>query len=51
VPRRFRGRLATVIRQARGVPVTRIGEITADPHLVLVNNGIREQLPQGFVHF
>ena len=51
VPRRFRGRLATVIRQARGVAVTRIGEITADPHLVLVNNGIREQLPQGFVHF
>jgi thiamine-monophosphate kinase len=51
VPRRSRGRLATVIRQARGVPVTRIGELTADPQLVLVNNGIREQLPQGFVHF
>jgi thiamine-monophosphate kinase len=51
VPRRNRGRLATVMRQAPGVPVTRIGELTADPQLILVNNGVREQLPQGFVHF
>jgi thiamine-monophosphate kinase len=51
VPRRARGRLATVIRQGRGVPVTRIGELTADPELVLLNNGARERLPDGFVHF
>ena len=49
--RRSRGRLATVIRQARGVPVTKIGELTADPGLLLINNGVREQLPDGFVHF
>jgi len=51
VPRRARGRLATVIRQSRGVPITRIGEVTADPALVLVNDGRREPLPDGFVHF
>jgi thiamine-monophosphate kinase len=51
VPRRARGRLATVIRQSRGVPITRIGELTSDPELILVNGGRREQLPEGFVHF
>jgi thiamine-monophosphate kinase len=51
VPRRFRGRLASVIRQARGVPMTRIGELTADPGLVLINKAVRELLPDGFVHF
>lgn len=51
VPRRARGRLATVVRQARGVPMTRIGELTASPDLVLMNTGRREQLPEGFVHF
>ena len=48
---RARGRLATVIRQAGGVAITRIGELTADPALVLVNNAAREPLPDGFVHF
>ena len=51
VPPRSRGRLATVMRQAPGVTVTRIGELTADPELILINNGVREHLPQGFVHF
>ena len=51
VPRRARGRLATVVRQGRGVAITRIGELTADPGLILLNNGVREQLPHGFVHF
>ena len=51
VPRRFRGRLATVLRQARGLPVTKIGELTADSELVLINNGVRDRLPDGFVHF
>jgi thiamine-monophosphate kinase len=50
-PRRARGRLATVIRQSRGVPITRIGELTADPQLLLIDGGRREQLPEGFVHF
>ena len=51
VPRRRRGRLRTVISQARGVPLTRIGELTADPDLVLRRDGALEALPQGFVHF
>ena len=51
VPRRARGRLATVIRQARGVPITRIGQLTKEPATVLVRDGQPEPLPQGFVHF
>lgn len=51
VPRRSGGRLATVVRQARGIAVTRIGELTTSTELVLLNNGAREELPDGFVHF
>jgi thiamine-monophosphate kinase len=51
VPRRARGRLKTVVRQARGVPVTRIGELTADTTIALRRDGIPEPLPAGFVHF
>jgi len=51
VPRRSRGRLATVIRQSRGVPVTRIGALTPDPVVVLRRDGAPEPLPAGFVHF
>jgi thiamine-monophosphate kinase len=51
VPRRARGRLATVVRQARGVAVTRIGALTRDPGLALLRDGVPEPLPSGFVHF
>ncbi len=51
VPRRARGRLATVVRQARGVPITRIGTLTREPDLLLVRDGGTEPLPAGFVHF
>ena len=51
VPRRARGRLRAVIREARGVPVTRIGEITADRTIGLLRDGTLEPLPAGFVHF
>ena len=51
VPRRARGRLATVIRQARGLRVTRVGHLTREPETVLVRDGVPEPLPQGFVHF
>lgn len=50
-PRRFRSRLRTVERQGRGVPITAIGELTADPQVVLVRNGRTEPLPGGFAHF
>jgi thiamine-monophosphate kinase len=51
VPKRRRGRLRAVIREARGVPITRIGELTAGTEVVLEQNGRREPLPPGFVHF
>ena len=50
VPRRGRSRLATVIRQARGVPITKIGVLTAEPDLVLVQAGAETPLPEGFTH-
>jgi thiamine-monophosphate kinase len=51
VPRRARGRLRTVIQEGRGVPVTCIGELTADSAIGLARDGRLEPLPAGFVHF
>jgi len=51
VPRRTASRLSGVAREARGVPLTRIGELTADPAITLARNGRLEPLPAGFVHF
>jgi thiamine-monophosphate kinase len=51
VPKRARGRLATVVRQARGIPVTRIGTLTRDRAVALIRDGRPEPLPRGFVHF
>ena len=51
VPRRARGRLRGVLREARGVPITRIGELTEDRAIGLVSGGRLEPLPPGFVHF
>jgi thiamine-monophosphate kinase len=51
VPRRALGRLRAVIREARGVPVTRIGEVTAGRSIGLLRDGTLEPLPAGFAHF
>jgi thiamine monophosphate kinase len=51
VPRKRFGRLRHVRQQARGVPITRIGEVTAERQAVLVRDGRAEPLPTGFVHF
>lgn len=51
VPARRRGRLAHALRQAGGVPVTRIGELTPSPEIVLRRGDSTEPLPEGFVHF
>ena len=48
---RVRGRLRTVIRQARGVPITRIGELTASPAILVKRDAATEPLPDGFTHF
>lgn len=51
VPRRGRGRLATVVRQSRGLAVTRIGQVTSEPVLAIVRDGAAQPMPAGFVHF
>jgi thiamine-monophosphate kinase len=51
VPLRARGRLRGVMREARGVPITRIGELTDDRTIGLARDGRLEPLPPGFVHF
>jgi thiamine-monophosphate kinase len=51
VPSRFKGRLRHVIQHAEGVPLTRIGELTRDPAIVMTRDGRPEPLPAGFVHF
>jgi thiamine-monophosphate kinase len=50
-PRRARGRLATVMRQARDVPIARIGALTEPRDLGVSREGREEPLPAGFVHF
>jgi thiamine-monophosphate kinase len=51
VPARRRGRLRGVVREAHGVPITRIGALTADRSVGLMRDGRIEPLPTGFVHF
>jgi thiamine-monophosphate kinase len=48
---RVRGRLRLVERQARGVPLTHIGELTADGAIVIERDGTTRLLPAGFEHF
>jgi len=45
------GRLRGVVRESRGMPVTRIGELTKDPSVLLNRDGTLEPLPLGFTHF
>ena len=51
VPNKFRGRMRAVAREARGLPFTRVGELTADRSLVVRRDGQDEALPEGFEHF
>jgi thiamine-monophosphate kinase len=51
VPAKLRRRLRTVEAQGRGVPMTKIGELTPSPEVILLRAGAREPLPAGFVHF
>jgi thiamine-monophosphate kinase len=44
-------RALMAVARAAGVPVTRIGRLTADPALVLARDSRNEPLPAGFVHF
>jgi thiamine-monophosphate kinase len=51
VPLKRRSRLRGVLQQARGLTITRIGEVTADPIVGLLRDGRLEPLTPGFVHF
>jgi thiamine-monophosphate kinase len=51
VPRKARGRLRMVQSLARGVPITHIGELTADPAIQLLRGGAGIPMPEGFSHF
>jgi len=51
VPRTHRRRFAAVRRLARGVPITRIGELTTDTALVLRTRDGDRPLPPGYQHF
>jgi thiamine-monophosphate kinase len=49
-PRRSRA-LKAIVSQARGVSVTRIGQLVEGQDAVLVRQGHPEPIPQGFAHF
>ena len=51
VPRKFLGRFRSVQSEARGLPLTRIGELTAATDLLLTRDGQTGPLPAGFTHF
>jgi thiamine-monophosphate kinase len=51
LPKKTSRRIRSAQSAARGVPLTRIGELTADPALVVVRGGHPGPLPHGFSHF
>jgi thiamine-monophosphate kinase len=51
VPPKRRRALDAVRKLARGVPLTRIGELTRETELVFVRGQREEPLPKGFAHF
>jgi hypothetical protein len=51
VPKKRSGRLRGVQRAARGVAIVRIGELTPEREVVLIREGRRELMPDGFSHF
>ena len=51
VPKKRGGRLRAVTSAARGVPLTRIGELTASKETVVIKDGVAKLLPDGFQHF
>jgi thiamine-monophosphate kinase len=51
VSHRRRGRVRLVQQQGRGIPLTPIGELTADRAILVKRDTITEPMPTGFVHF
>ena len=50
-PKKSGGRLRGVQRHARGIPITRIGELTETPDVILRRDDRDSPLPKGFSHF
>jgi thiamine-monophosphate kinase len=48
---RERRRFEAVRRQARGVPLTKIGVVVREPGVVLARGGVSEPVPSGYIHF
>jgi thiamine-monophosphate kinase len=48
---RYRGRLRALQSSARGVPITRIGQLTPDRAVRVVRGRDSEPMPEGFAHF
>jgi len=46
-----RGRLRGVARQARNLPITKIGVVTRDTRLIMRTAAGERDLPAGFEHF
>jgi thiamine-monophosphate kinase len=51
LPQKTARRIRSVESAARGVRLTRIGELTRDPALLVLRDGSPEPLPYGFTHF
>jgi thiamine-monophosphate kinase len=51
VPRKSRGRFRSVQGEARQLPLTRIGELTATSDILLSSDGSTAAMPSGFTHF
>ena len=51
VAHRRRGGMRLVQRQARGLALTRIGELTADRAIRLERDSVQLPMPEGFTHF
>jgi thiamine-monophosphate kinase len=51
VPRKRRRAFASLARLLKGVQVTPIGQVVAEPGIRLKQNGQENELPAGFAHF
>jgi thiamine-monophosphate kinase len=51
VPKRGAGPLRHVVRQSRGVAITRVGELTSDGRIQLLRDGRSDPMPFGYSHF
>ena len=51
LPQKTARRIRSAESAARGLPLTRIGELTLEPTLMVLRDGGTARLPHGFTHF